>query len=375
MTRAVFETATIADALRKAEICAPRGAAGDHAFDVAAGVMLELTPNGAGGGTCRVRATSLDVFYDEIIDVLELDAPAQWRIPGSKFIGVVQALPSGPGKQAAFVDDGHWLTLTSGRTKAKVMTLPTMGFPSWERTGVTTTPVVDLGQRILSVSWACDPKMEPFTGIYFDGAVAMAANQQRAAVVPCPASLPGGKPITVPAKILGPILRNAGDIGIAVTDRFLVLHPDQYTEIKCALYDKNIPSPRGFIGRTYDTAVRVDRKMLSETIKRMLNITKGVDEVPVVQVLLSGQAASLRLAGEYLGESIEEVIDVEGAGPHPPVMLQFVPSTFTDAVGRAPDVKVTLSYNVGGAKNDVVRLDGGDGYICWFVQWKGTKEE
>ncbi|WKW85504.1 DNA polymerase III sliding clamp beta [Rhodococcus phage Reynauld] len=376
MTRAVFETMTIADSLKKAEAVAPRPSAKSHAFDVAAGIMLELFPNGNGGGQCRVRSTNLEVFYDEVIDVIEMEGPAtQWRIPTSKFTGIIAALPMGTGGRVEMVQDGEWLNLRSKRTKGRVMRLPAMGYPTWEWfSDETLTTVQELGEKILQISWACDDQMEPYTGVYFDGQYAMGATQKRAGVVPCPiAGLDG--PITVPAKVLGPVIRSAIEAKIGVIGNHLAIAPDPYTRIRCTLYDKPIPSPRGFMGIAYDSAVEVERKVLSEAIKRMMNITRGSDEIVVIHMMLTGTGMSLRVQGSDFGESIEEVIDVTGTTMHAPVILRFVPTTLIDAISRVPSERIFVRYNSSG-KDKAVRADSGiaaDGtsqYAAWFVQFK-----
>lgn len=388
MTSSVtFETATIADSLKKAEACAPKMSASDQAFGTAAGIVLELHPAGRDGASepaVHVRATNLEVFYDEWVDCVkmelgqEISAPGHaWRIPVAKFTGVIAALPIGTGRTVTFAEEGGLLKLSSGRTTAKVHMIPMDGYPVWEPYSEEhSSAAVALGQRISQVAWACDPKEELFSGIYFDGTSVVAANRQRAALVPCEVPVLADRAVTVPAKVLGPVIRHAGDVRVGVYQNFVTISPDEHTQIRCTIFDQNIPDPSAFTKIRYDASIVIDKELLVETIRRMLNVTKGTKDVPVVKMLIGGGQMSLRVEGTSAGEFIEDSIPLDGQGNHFPVVLQFVPSTFTEAVGKAPDEKVAIWYNAAtGAKNTVVSVEGGGGYRAWFVQWRGLPDQ
>lgn len=372
-TTVTFETATLADALKKAEACAPRASASDQAYGTAAGLVLEVRPGG--DAPIRLRSTNLEVFYDEWVDCLDAQGPvADWRIPVSKFTGIVGALPIGSGKTVTFTQDGVWLKLQSSRTRSQVHMIPMTGYPVWgPYSEDDTVEVGGLGHRISQVSWACDPKEEPFTGIFFNGTHLVAANRHRAAMVPCDVPILRERPLTVPVKVLGPVIRHAGDVRVGISGNHLTISPDAHTQIRCSVYDANIPSISAFVNRQYDSNFVVDKDLLIETINRMMSITKGnKDQVPTVKMLLGGGNLNLRVEGGKDGEWIEESIELLGQAEHFPVVLSFVPKTFTDAVGKSPDEKVQIFYKSDmGSKNDIVRVDGGGGYQSWFVQWKG----
>lgn len=376
-TSVVFETATLADVLKKAEICAPKMSASDHAFGSAAGIMIDITPGEP--EPIRVRSTNLEVFYDEWVDSIDITGPAtSWRIPVSKFTGVIAALPIGTGKTVTLTSEGGFLNLVSGRTKGKVMLISTEGYEHWEPYDDTDSVVVSgLGTRLAQVAWACgdDRDGEPLTGIYFGGDYLLATNRRRAAMVPC--SIPSlvGQPVTVPAKFLTPILRHAGDVRVGIEGHMLTISPDEHTQIRCRVYGRNIPTPT-FVSNTYDTCITIGKTQLVDTVQRMLNITKGTkDSVPIIKMLLGGGMMSLRVEGTAGEEWVEDMIDLGGQADHFPILLTFLPKTFIEAVNKAPDEKLLLSYNSGpGGKNPIVRVDGGGDYMAWFVQWKHTQE-
>ena len=125
-----------------------------------------------------------------------------------------------------------------------------------------------------------------------------------------------------------------------------------------------------FLGLRMSHQIELDKDLLIDTVKRMLNITKGTKEVPVVKMLLGMGHLLLRIEGSKDGEYIEDAIALPGQADHLPITLLFVPNVLMEAIGKAPDEKVVVNYNGNGQKNNVVSVDGGGGYMSYFVQWK-----
>lgn len=367
-TSVTFETATIADVLKKAETCAPSARGDSHVFGTAAGVVMEVWPGQS--DKVQVRSTNLEVFYTEQVDYVESSGPSvQWRLPSKVISGIVAALPIGTGRTVTFTQDGRWLSLASGRTAGRVMLIPMGDYPAWELyTEERSSVVRSFGQSLAQIEWACAAKGEPLTGVYFDGSVMMATDRYRAATVPCEIPILDGTPVTAPAKLLTPVLRHAGDVRVGVVGSFLTISPDEHTQIRCVVYGKNIPSPSAFTNISYDSSVLVHRDQVVEMVTRMLNVAKGSDKEPKITMLVGGEQLTLRIDGASPGEWVQDSIDLEGQADHMPVILRFLPKNITDAIGRAPDEKVALHYNAHGGKNTVVHVDGGADYRTWFVQ-------
>src|SRR6478735_9046351 len=117
MTKVVFETATIADAIRKADRVAPGK---DKAFDKAAGIVIEVDPQAE--PPVIIRATNLDVYSMEWMDVLSVEGDvARWRLPSSLLAQVMSKLPIGSGTTVTLeeITDGRGHSViqltTSGR--------------------------------------------------------------------------------------------------------------------------------------------------------------------------------------------------------------------------------------------------------------------
>ncbi len=371
-TSVTFETAAIADSLKRAEACAPRMAAADHAFGTASGIMLEIDPSQK--EPIHLRSTNLEVFYDEWVDHLEMSGPkTRWRIPVSRFTGVIAALPVGSGRTVTLSHDSGMLSLSSDKTRGQVKLIAPEGYPDWKPYSDQDSTVVNsLGQSISQVSWACDKQLDPYTGILFTEHYVLATNRKQAALAKVDIPMLQGKSVTVPAGAIGKIIRHSGDVRVGLAGPYFTITPDAHSQTRCVLFDQPMPTPR-FIEKTYSGSLFLDRDYMTETVKRMTNICRGSKDTPVVKMLIANENIVLRVEGLESGEWVEEVIEVPGQAEHrDPVMLRFVSEVFGQAVNKAPDEKILLSYDKeASAKNEIVRIDGGGGYMTWFVQWKG----
>lgn len=370
-----FENATIADVLKKAEVCAPKLAATGE-FVSNAGIMMRLRPPGT---TVQVSATNGEVFYDEWAEAVDIAGePRDWRLPVARLTGILAGLPIGHGRTVTLTENTpNVLRLESRSTKAEARLISPEGYPRWEpyvEESMATVP--GLGALINRVAWACAKDLEPFSGILFTGTHLLATNRLVAAMVPC--SVPViSSPVTVPVKMLAPVLRHAGDVLVGATDTALTITPDQRTQIRCTTFATSIPTPK-FIAQPYDSAVSISKELLVETVQRMMSITKGNKDreaLPILKMILGGGKMALRVEGSEDGEWIQDLIELEGQAGHFPITLMFAPKTFLEAVNRAPDDRVLFCYNAEqGASNQIVRLDAGDGYMGWFVQWNSESK-
>lgn len=369
-----FETATLADVLKKAEICAPKARGSDHAWGTAAGLVMEYWP-GAAGGVVQVRSTNLEVFYTERVDYVDGPAePVSWRIPAQVVTGIVSSLPIGTGRTVTLRQVDRMLEMTSGRTTGRVGLMPWDNYPMWDPyTEEESAVVSQMGRALAQVEWACARDGEPLTGVYLDGQHMVATDRYRAARVPCEVPILQGRAVTVPVKLLTPILRHAGDVRVGISGNFLTISPDAHTQIKCIAFDKNIPDPKAFAALQYDSSILVSRDQLVEMVNRMMNVAKGSTDEPRVTMLLGGGQLTLRVPGAHPGEFVQDSIELPGQCEHGPLMLRFLPKNINDAVGRAPDEKVQLHYNApGGAANTIVHVNGGGDYRTWFVQVRAS---
>lgn len=377
MTTVIFETATIADALKKAEKCAPK-AKDNEGFGSSAGLVLEVRPGMPEGWKVCIRSNNSDTFYMEWVDDLGIEGDAtDWRISSYIVSSVVGALPMKAGATVEFSDEKGMLRIKSNRTTGRVSLMPLQGYPIWEPYSEEETAVVkDLGEKINQIVWACDSSGSEaniaLAGIHFSGTHLIATDRHVCAMVPCEVPI-AGQGLNVSAKDLGKVIRHSGDVRVGALERQLAVSPDDRTQIRCTVYDVKYPDTSVFIGQEYDSSVTIDKELFLNMIQRMTPVTKGMD-VPLVKMMLGGGEMNLRMQGAIGSESIEDAIELPGEADHLPVILSFVPRIISDGIGRSPDSKVTLYYNAEvGKTNKFVHVDGGNGYKSWFVQTLGKR--
>lgn len=369
-----FETALLADAIKKAAKIAPnRGAA----FDKAAGIIFEFDP-ASPLPLAVVRATNLDIFCIEWINVTEWSGEAaQWRLPSIVLASVVSALPIGSDKTVTFTsevtDHSFIVHMSSGKTRAKFYPMDAAYYPHWGAFNPDSMhPAPDLGGRIDQVEWAASNTEPRLAGVYLDGTNAVATDTYRLACVPL--SIPDlQQPIVVPAGLLGQVLRQTGDIQVGVSDRMLNIMPDEFTQMKTVLYDVKYPNVDRVMNMEFDTEVKVSRDRILETMT-MVNSFSAGDRAAGFRVFFGMEQIAIYMLNDQLG-SIGDAIDYPGQMTHERFELKFTPKNIMEALQKAPNDAVTLKYNQGMIKS-LLHIDGGSGYRAWAIPrvQKGPEE-
>lgn len=359
MTKVVFETATFADAIKKADKIAPKKG---QAFDKAAGIVIEVDPNGP--ELVIVRATNLDVYSMEWVNILEWEGDAKvWRLP-ALFAQVIASLPIGSGKTITLEDDGRQIHMSSGRTKARFYPLDASYFPEWEAFDPDSMfPVTDLGGRMTQVEWAVSKSEIPITGVYLDGQYAIATDRYRLAAVPL--SIPDLEtPITIPAGLLGQALKQTGDVQIGVRNGMLQVMPDESTQLKCVIFTEKFPSLSNVMAYEFDTVLKVNKTPLLEIMQRATNFATG-DRIPSLKVFIGKEELAVMMNNEEIG-LLGDVIDCAGYAQHPRIEVKFTPKNIMDAISQAPNEEIEIHYTLNKAVK-LVHIDGGSGYRAWVV--------
>ena len=359
MTKVVFETSTFADAIKKADKVAPKKG---HAFDKAAGIVMEVDPNGP--ELVIVRATNLEVYSMEWVNILEWEGDAKiWRMP-ALFAQVVASLPIGSGKTVTLEDEGNIVHMRSGRTKARFYSLDSSYFPEWEAFDPDAMfPATDLGGRLTQVEWASSKDEVPINGVYLDGQYAVATDRYRLAAVPL--SIPGLEvPITVPGGLLGQTLRQTGEVQIGVENQMLQIMPDEHTQIKCVIYSEKFPNINGIMAREVPDKVTIHKTPLLEIMQRATNFATG-DRIPSLKCFFGKQEIAVMMSNKEVG-LLGDVVEVPGYCQHERVEIKFTPKNIMDAISQAPNEQIDLYYDQSKALN-LVYIDGGSGYRAWVV--------
>lgn len=375
MTSSVtFETAALADVIKKAERIAPTKGA---AFDKAAGIVIEFDPTQP-IPLAVVRSTNLDIFSMEWVNVAEWSGePARWRLPSYLLAQVVGSLPIGTGRSVTFTseDTGHSFVihLKSGRTKAKFYPLDVSYYPEWSAFNPDNMfPVTDLGGRIDQVEWAAGKSDPRLAGVYLDGQYAIATDTYRLACVPL--SIPDlVEPIVVPSGLLGQTLRQTGDIHVGVSANMLHIMPDDHTQMKTVIYDVNYPNVNKVMNLEFDSQLQINRDALLDVMNRANAFSQG-DRTAAFQIYIGREEVAVFMINEQMGQ-IGDVVEVPGFADHERFVVKFTPKNLMDALNKAPNKDLTISYNKGMARS-ILKIDGGSGYNAWVVpRLEGQSDE
>lgn len=371
MTKAVFETATLADAVKKAERVSPSKG---QAFDMAAGFVLEIAADPL---PTVVRSTNLEIFSMEWITPLSVEGEAvSWRVPAALFAQVVTSLPIGSGKTVVLeeVTNGFssQLHLTSGRTKAKFNLLDVSYYPQWAAFDPDTLfDVKDLGGRIQMVEWATDKATPPLMGVHLNGKHAIGTDRYRLAITEMP--IPElDHPITIPAKVISQILRQTGEVKMGFDGHQVLILPDEYTQLRSVVYAESFPNMTRALEQTFDSTIKVKKELFLEILNRASNFAGG-DRIPQLKMFIGKEEIAVMMTNDEVG-LLGDVYECPGQADHPRFEIMFTPKNIIESVSNAPSAELDFHYNV--AKPfSMVHIDGGSGYKCWVAPRRETGGE
>jgi DNA polymerase III sliding clamp (beta) subunit (PCNA family) len=366
VTSVTFETATIADAIRRAARIAP-GKAG-HAFDKAAGIFMEIDPTG--DVQCLIRATNIEAFHTEVIATVASDGePARWRLPSMLMGNIIGGLPPKSGSTVKFTQEDRKIRITMGKMRASMQLIDNESYPDWDMFDSSElTMVSGLGGRVGMVEWAASTDNNPpLCGVYLDGQYAVATDRYRLARVPCRIDkLP--KPIIIPSGILGQALKTMGDTGVMATPSQLLLAPDDYTQLRLAMYDATYPPVHKIFETEYEEVAEVNKTDLLEKISRA-NQYAGAERNPLLRTFWGKGEIAVMMENAEVG-IVGDVVECPGFLDHPRVEINFTPKNLTDALNNAPEAKVKIHYGrtEAGLKLPTIKIDGGAGYEAWVMK-------
>lgn len=372
MTRVTFETAGLADVLKKVKAIAPTRGEG---FDKAAGIVIRIFPS-TEDNFALVEATDLNLFYREWVPVLESTATAEvvWRV-ASRIADVVAALPIGSGRSVVLHDEakegGRTLQIQSGRLKSSWQMIDPEYYPQWDSFDPDDcTPIENFGNRIAMVEWAAGTDVaHVFSGVNLDGKWAVATDAYRLARVPLPISAPWmeeGESITVPSKLLAQLVKQTGTVSVGATPTQLLVIPDPSVQIRTSLFASKWPA-RGISKLTdqeYDVKLEAPKSPLVDLINRAM-ILLATDRTPMLQVFIGkGEIAVHAVDGD--DANLGDVLEVPGYADHPRVRYLFTPKFLIEAIEKSPGDRIELSYS---SIDPIckVRFSDGGGYNCWVV--------
>lgn len=371
MTSVTFETAALADTLRKAARVAPLKGAD---FEKYAGFYLEVR-NDPSEPYVILRATDGDVFYMERISVLEIQGEdTDWRVPSAVTAGVVGALPIGSGKKCTFETQEGRIRITSARTRASVGLINTSGYLEWDVFDSDGLELVQgFGAKIDQIAWAVEKKKSLSTSaIFMDGDVVMGTDGQRLASAPLKLPMDEDK-ILVRLGVLAPILSQVVETKAGVQDGYLCLQPNDYTQIKCLLLGLQYPPVSRLTGIETEEAVLFNREAAAEIINRITPVISADRQADLFVTIGQGEMEFFTEDDAKIN-SITDVIELPGQCDHELVKYRFGPDNFMSAITKSPGLMVTMNYTPS-KPTQAVRFDGLDDYRCWIMPRMQVKND
>jgi DNA polymerase III sliding clamp (beta) subunit (PCNA family) len=366
VTKVTFETASLADAIKKANIVAPSHG---KAFDEAGGIVLEILPD---DGLVLFRATNKDVFHTEWVQPLSIEGEATtWRLSSTLVAPVIASLPIGSGKTTVLEQVQHgqsWrIEMKSGRTKAKFFLMDTAHYPQWEIFDPSELTVVnDLGGKLALVEWAAGLKeLAPLCGININGEIVKATDRYKLAVVPL--EIPGlENPVTIPAGMLAQILRQTGEVRVGFTEHQMLLMPNDTTQLRLVTFAGDYPTMAKLMNRERPFSLSVKKDELLAIVNRATLAAPG-DRLPLLNLYIGKESIAAKVDGPE--SAVVDQIDIPGQAQHPRVNIKVTPKMLTDILNHAPNDSVTIHYDVDKPEG-VLYINGGSGFECWMVARK-----
>lgn len=369
MTKVVFETATFADVVKKADKVAPSKGT---AFDKAAGVLIEVNPDQ--DPAVVIRATNLDVFYREWVDTVAVEGePRQWRVPSALLATFVSSLPIGSGLsitleevQAAGSHYPH-LVIKSGKTKARFNLMSTEFYPDWDVFDPDDlVSINDLGGRISQVEWAAEKSPNPpLNALYFDGSCIIATDRYRLARVPLAIpSMLADSQVVVPAGLLGTVLKQTGEVKIGFTQVQMLLMPNETTQLRVVRYDAKYPNVSKVMVTERPQNVEVSKLQILEIMRRATAFS-GAERMPTVRMFFGKEQIAVVMDNPDVG-AMQDVLDVPGSCLHDRVEIKFTPRNLMEAIENSPGERIKICYNPE-TPQATMYLVGDSGYEAWVV--------
>lgn len=359
MTKALFETSTLADCLRRANMIAPtRGGS----LTGLAGIIIKITPDAENKAT--VMATSGELFYMEAVNALEVSGDAvTWRVPSSMITAIVTNLPIG-GTHTVSLDDQiepNRLILKSGRSKTKLALLDVSSYPMWEPFQEEDTTVIpNLGKHIQRVKWAAGDRTGALCSVFITSEAIFSTNKFKAARILLDTGITDH--VVVPNEQIVKILPRDGDVRISTSGSIFVAAPDDYTQIATTTYNEPALPIERIFQREFKYQTTFSKAQMLASLNRALAFDTGNRQGLVKLILGRGEIALVTEEQEagMFGEMIDAHGHAETAKNH---TLLLGPATLRDAINSLQSDTVTMSYSDLDDKPAVVTFIDGN-YAC-----------
>lgn len=365
MTKVTFETAALADALKEANLVAPTKG---EAFDKAAGIVLDISND----GQVIVKATDLRLWYMQWITALKVEGePVRWRLPSKIFSQVITRLPLTSSTRVILKQEGNVVKFQHGKKRGQFNLMNMEGYQQWmpfDPDDLTEVP--EMATHIGQVEWAADSGTTvPFIGVHFTGEQVIATDRSKVACAPLKLDL--DEPITVPAGLLGRIVKSTDIVRARADDRHLLLMPDEHTQVRCGIYGVEYPSAiYKVLNPERPVYVKIQKSVLLDAMTVAASFIVG-DRLPVMRTFWGEEEVAVMLENEEAGH-LGDVIEVPGQAIHPRVEIKFDPAHIMGALEHCPSQEVTIGYDPENIKRPMY-FGAGDGIGFWVAPTRGVQ--
>lgn len=380
MTKVVFETATLIEAVRRASSLAPTKGA---AFDKAAGIIVEVVHDQK---EVSFRATDDVTFMTHWVKAASVEATDEadtvWRLPSGPFNGVVSKLrPSG---QVLLEQDGTGLNLVSGRTRARLQLMDPKTYPRWDVFDEDDlAPVDNIGTAIRAVQWAASDSASDgaLEGVHLDGQFAVATNRYRVCRYPVVINDLGDDGLTLAAQSAKAISEMKGEVRFGTDGHQAFFMPDDDTQIRATLYGDRFLRPNMVYDVEHSNSIRLQAPDFVRMIDLTDQITAGDRSMPSLRFWIGKQQIAVIAANDEVGQ-VRDILDVPGQADHERTEIKINPVELSKALGGGEGTNVVLNYTAGlqyvslGSRNPerikrVLRIDKDGGYQAWVLPITG----
>jgi len=359
MAKVTFETAALADAIKRANSVAPTKG---KELDLYKGFYFEVMPDSDG---VFLRATNGEIFYQEWLMPLKIEGEYdEWRLPSPSINGIVSNLPFGVGKSVIFDnEDNRRMRITSDRMRASVPMMIAESFPDWDDFDDSELKIVhQFGTKLDQVAWAAsNTGLPPLCGIYIDSTQFIATNRARLSCVPIDIDLGEKKKIVVPISALSSMVRSYDEVKVGTDDSHLLLSPVEDVHIKCILYADDYPPVQIIMDRVskLENTILFDKDLVSQILTRIKTIG-NTDRQAMMEVRIGKEQVSFFMQDTTSGEEIEESAYLAGQCDHDILSVGFAIDNFHSAINNSPSKAIAMSYNF--SEKEPVLLAGGSEY-------------
>lgn len=359
MAKLAFETAGLADALKRADKVAPsRG----EAFDKAAGIVLDIQEK-----VVVVKSTNLATEFSTWITPQEIEgAPSRWRLASRTFTDVICKLKTGRHSQVVLEDAGKQIKMQHGSTRGAFGKMDPNSYPDWVPFDPGQMEEVEgLPEAAARVQWAASTGTNPpITGVHFDGKLAMATNRYKVCSMPMPMELK--EPITVPSGVLNTVLPQAAPVLYRVEKHALYLMPDEYTQIATVVYGAAYPPVQRLMKRDYPQMVTVQRSHLLDMMD-LANTMSGSSRNPIIRLFVGNETVAVMM--ENAGEGhLGDIMEVPGQATNERLERKFNPEYLMGALDNSPGQEVVIGYETDSDRTGApLYINGGSGVEFWIA--------